>query len=266
MQRRHVDDATRSAVRLHVIHGAGGRAEQFDPLLDRITAAAPWSAVSFDWLGHGKSERPDGWDLYAADELYADVERVYQQHRTAGTNIVLAHSYGTAMAMRLAAEKDNDVAAVVLLGPLTWEPPAAAGNPGFYLPCFVLEWIRPMIAKSFADAVWHPNTDRELVEREAAISSKNPFYVFKPMSRQMQAAPKEAFAALDVPALVVAGRTDKVTPVGDAEKVHGALGHLGDKAKLLVMEEAGHQIMLEQPDLLWKEMQAFLVGNKVVVL
>ena len=105
VQRRHVDDATRSAVRLHVIHGAGGRAEQFDPLLDRITAAAPWSAVAFDWLGHGKSERPDGWDYYAADELYADVERVFQQHRTAGTNIVLAHSYGTAMAMRLAANK-----------------------------------------------------------------------------------------------------------------------------------------------------------------
>ena len=50
-------------------------AAQVEPLLD-----AGCATVAFDYLGCGRSEKPNKYSAYAASELYADLQEVFQRY------------------------------------------------------------------------------------------------------------------------------------------------------------------------------------------
>jgi pimeloyl-ACP methyl ester carboxylesterase len=55
---------------------------------------------------------------------------------------------------------------------------------------------------------------------------------------------EEALAATNTPALVIGGELDRITPVAFSRR----MAELLPDAELHVLDDAGHQLMLERPD------------------
>lgn len=62
-------------------------AAQVGPLLD-----AGIDAVAFDYLGCGKSEKPNQYAAYAASELYADLQAVFKRYTEASNPLHAPHA------------------------------------------------------------------------------------------------------------------------------------------------------------------------------
>jgi lipase len=98
-------------VRILAIHGLTGHGRRWETLADTylpdIAIAAP------DLIGHGRSSWSAPWTMDAnAAALAAVVER-----SAAGPVVVVAHSFGGAIALHLAATRPDLVSALVLLDP-----------------------------------------------------------------------------------------------------------------------------------------------------
>lgn len=98
-------------VRLLALHGLTGHGKRWQPLatghLAEITVAAP------DLIGHGRSSWEAPWTI---DANVAAVAALLEHHAD-GPVVVVAHSFGGAVALHLAAAHPDRVAALVLLDP-----------------------------------------------------------------------------------------------------------------------------------------------------
>jgi lipase len=98
-------------VRLMAIHGLTGHGKRWQPLatqhLAEITVAAP------DLIGHGRSSWAAPWTIDANVAALAAL----LEHQAEGPVVVVAHSFGSAVALHLAAAHPDRVAALVLLDP-----------------------------------------------------------------------------------------------------------------------------------------------------
>ncbi len=98
-------------VRVLALHGLTGHGKRWEPLatkhLSEIAVAAP------DLIGHGRSSWDAPWSIEA--NVAALVE-LLEQHAD-GPVVIVAHSFGSALAMHLAAAHPDRVAALVLLDP-----------------------------------------------------------------------------------------------------------------------------------------------------
>ena len=98
-------------VRLLAIHGLTGHGKRWQPLatqhLAEITVAAP------DLIGHGRSSWAAPWTIDANVAALAAL----LEHQAEGPVVVVAHSFGSAVALHLAAAHPDRVAALVLLDP-----------------------------------------------------------------------------------------------------------------------------------------------------
>jgi lipase len=94
------------------IHGLTGHGQRWAPLADRylpdVAVAAP------DLIGHGRSTWSAPWTI---DANAAALAGVVEADRPAGPVVVVAHSFGGAVALRLAALRPDLVKALVLLDP-----------------------------------------------------------------------------------------------------------------------------------------------------
>jgi len=98
-------------VRLLALHGLTGHGKRWQPLatqhLTEITVAAP------DLIGHGRSSWAAPWTIDANVAALAAL----LEDQADGPVVVVAHSFGSAVALHLAAAHPDRVAALVLLDP-----------------------------------------------------------------------------------------------------------------------------------------------------
>jgi lipase len=98
-------------VRLVALHGLTGHGKRWQPLanqhLAEITVAAP------DLIGHGRSSWAAPWTIDANVTAVAELLELQAD----GPVVVVAHSFGSAVALHLAATYPDRVAALVLLDP-----------------------------------------------------------------------------------------------------------------------------------------------------
>jgi lipase len=98
-------------LRLLALHGLTGHGKRWEPLatqhLSEITVAAP------DLIGHGRSSWAAPWTIEANVDALAEL----LEHQADGPVVVVAHSFGSAVAMHLAAAHPDRVAGLVLLDP-----------------------------------------------------------------------------------------------------------------------------------------------------
>ena len=98
-------------LRLLALHGLTGHGKRWEPLatqhLAEITVAAP------DLIGHGRSSWAAPWTIDANVAALAEL----LEHQSDSPVLVVAHSFGSAVALHLAAAHPDRVAALVLLDP-----------------------------------------------------------------------------------------------------------------------------------------------------
>jgi abhydrolase domain-containing protein 8 len=230
-----------SGTTVFLVHGAGGRAEQWRLVWPGLLDAGH-RIVAFDALGHGDSLAPRQWRAYAGSEWVADLRALMARERSA-TNLLVGHSYGALVALHALLVAGATVERALLLAPPA--PDAMQHAPWFaYLPVPVLERMRPKLSAGFRAAAWGPDAPVELVDEETVVSDRNSLYVFKAMWRQWLQLDEDALSTLATPVRVLVGEVDALTPADGARRLVAML----PRAELTLLARCGHQLPLERPE------------------
>jgi len=235
-------------------HGGGGNQDQWREQW-RALGQAGYSLVAWDLLGHGRSAKPRQRQAYAWDELVNDQRAVLA--RFAGQrNIIAAHSFGTGLTLSAVLDSPVAVEALLLLGTTLNRPLKPGGL--LRLPAWALELLRPVLSKGFRQRAWDTSAAPALIAYEESLTRHNPLYVFKGLIDGARWPSAAQLASLELPVQVLAGRSDGLTPVAGGEALAQALPH----AQFRVLEQCGHQLMLERPEVVNEALLALLVSRE----
>jgi pimeloyl-ACP methyl ester carboxylesterase len=213
------------------IHGSGGDhtnwIEQYSPLKTTFSIAA------LDLPGHGRSEGP------GEREVSAYVEWVKQILDGLGIvkPVMIGHSLGAAICLSFAIRYADAAAAVVPVGGGLKMPV----NP------LILEGLRKDAAAIIALAgklsVAKPNRERLSGFLVESLSRVDPEIIHGDFSACDGLDIAGSVAGIRIPALVVCGADDKMTPPSLSRCIRDGI----PGARLSLIEGAGHFAMLENP-------------------
>ncbi len=224
---------------LLLLHGAGGSHLDWPASLRRlpgVTRLAP------DLAGHGHSSAP----LRPSIAAYAADVAAFLDALALPATVVVGHSMGGAIALQVALDYPARVAGLVLIAT------------GARLP------VQPELLAAFASGspvaalegyLWAGAGRSTSVSRDPL-----PLGMIDSCVLQADLLACEAFdirAALgriDVPALVISGTADRMTPFALSEELARELPY----AELVAVSGGGHMVMLEQPALVAGEIQRWL--------
>ncbi|CAL5223892.1 g6486 [Coccomyxa viridis] len=249
----HSPPAKSSSIAI-LVHGSCARLEQYAAQLELLHNAGIATAA-YDYLGCGRSDKPNQYSAYAASELYADLQAVFRKYSEGYTRVVLiGHSYGCYLVNRLASTEEvrEKVSVVVLIG--AGYPVAGYNHLRwiFYLPTFVLAWLQPFLTDQFIKLAFHPDTfhtNPALIERERGWSNQNPPYMFRAFHLQALSLFRDAaeydgwLRQIRAPVLAIAGDKDALTPLLLGKMVVKRV-RSGQAHEIAL---GGHQVMEEQP-------------------
>jgi 2-succinyl-6-hydroxy-2,4-cyclohexadiene-1-carboxylate synthase len=235
---------------LLLLHGFTGSAESWAPL--RATLAGRWTTVAVDLPGHGRSSAPDRPARYAlprvADDLAVLLDALHVERAA-----VLGYSMGGRTALHFALRHPARVAALVLESASPGASDAAeraarlASDAALAdaverdgVEAFVDRWERlPLWA---SQAALPPDVRGRLRAARLANRARGLANSLRGAGAAADPLPLGRLAAQAAPALLVAGALDtKYVALGRA------MADAMPRARLAVVDGAGHAVHLEQP-------------------
>lgn len=261
----HLTEAGEGRVIL-MVHGASSNARDLSmPLMDDLAALG--HAVAVDRPGLGWSEPFRGGDRLArhAAALAALIEA-----EGWAKPVIVAHSYGGAVSLRLALDRPDLVGGLVLIGPVST---AYVGDVSWYN-----NWaFTPVAGHLLTDIVapiWGPSMAEQGVDRAFAPSPAPPGYaeavgqelLFRPSAFRSNAADlahlneelaeqQDRYPELTTPLSVIAGERDRVVSTSrHAEELADAVA----QTRLAVLPGVGHMPHYERPELVAEHVAAIL--------
>jgi len=247
-----------SGTAVFLCHGAGGAKNQWRNQW-RMLAGLGHRVIAWDFAGHGQSDKPRKAAVYDGREFLADYLAIVERYGAA-RNILVGHSYGARLTLGVllalkALGRLETVERAVLLGAPPPVPTLGLG-PIATWPLWLLILMRPMINANFVKLAWAPTTDRALVRYEDEATKANTLFMMKALLTQSAPLDAAALPGLTTPVLIIAGAQDGVTPPAGGKMVADAL----PDARFEVLEDCGHQIMLEQPGKVNALISAFIAS------
>ncbi|HMX19559.1 MAG TPA: alpha/beta hydrolase [Anaerolineales bacterium] len=237
------DDLETKRPPIILIHGAGGNLLSWPPQVRRMVDERVYS---LDLPGHGKSE---GTGRQSIDEYVEDV-LAFMQALKLRTAIFAGVSMGAAVALALTLKHPRKVRGLCLLGsgskmrvaPLILE---TAGNPNTF--------------ESAVDLINENCFSSEAPQHLKDISKRHLLDVRPPVLLGDFLACHEfdvtsQLKKIRTPTLLICGAADKMTPVRYSELMQETMPN----AKLHIVENAGHLVMSEQPDVVADLMKQFV--------
>jgi pimeloyl-ACP methyl ester carboxylesterase len=229
-----------------------------------------YRCVLYDHRGHGRSARSPVGD-YSLPAMARDLRAVLDAAVGDGPCVLVTHSMGGMSLLALAEEHPDEfgsrVAGVVLADTAAAEVVRGAlGALGARFEALVrpriraalsirerAEWLRRLVQSRGGDLAFGlarltnfgPGADPAIVEHITALSVQAPAEVWTDaLAGLVEMDLRHAMEHVRVPALVVVGDLDRVTPPATALAMTRAL----PSARLVVLRGAGHLPMLEQPE------------------
>jgi pimeloyl-ACP methyl ester carboxylesterase len=226
-----------------LIHGAGGNHISWPPQIRRM---ADERIYALDLPGHGKSE---GTGRQSIDEYVEDV-KVFMKEMKLRMAVVVGISMGSAIALTLALKFPEKVLGLGLLGSGSKLRVASSilettGNPNTF------ESAVEMINKNCFSA----NAPQSLVK----LSKQNMLKMRPPVLLGDFIACNEFDATsqlenIKVPTLLICGAEDKMMPLKYSELLRDGIAN----SHLHVVDNAGHMVMAEQPDIVADLLKQFI--------
>jgi len=213
------------------IHGSGGDhtnwIQQYTPLKTAFNIAA------LDLPGHGRSEGPGEREV----SVYAGWVKQVLDRLGIVKPVLIGHSLGAAICLTFAIRYGDAAAAVVPVGGGLRMPV----NP------LILEGLRndagAVIALAAKLSVAKPNRERLSGLLAESLSRVDPEIIHGDFSACDGLDIAEAVAGIRIPALVICGADDKMTPPSLSQCIRDGI----PGARLALIEGAGHFAMLENP-------------------
>lgn len=221
-----------------LIHGSGVSARYWTEQLRGL--ARTLRVLALDLPGHGESDPIADSSV----EAYADVVAEFLAVLGTGPVFVAGHSLGGAVALALAARRAHAVRGLILLSSCaklsrtnSWTENLLAYLPGPLRKILFFMMAKKMLFAPGASDLAVRLGMQELVACRAETILKD-LQAAKAMDLTEQA------SGLDVPALIMCGSRDKVTPPVLSERLH----ELIRRSRLDIIERTGHMVLLEAPE------------------
>ncbi|MBN2386521.1 MAG: alpha/beta hydrolase [Anaerolineales bacterium] len=228
----HHDGGGHARPPLVLIHGTGGNYQLWPPEIRRMTGCRIYT---LDLPGHGRSEGPGLQSVFDYADRVAGFMKAVGLHRA----VIAGHSLGGAIALAMGIDHPRHVVGIALIatGASLVIASAAleeAANPGTY-PAMVNSWQERSLGPQAGPG------PKDLLARSMAATRPTVFHGdllacdrFDMLKRLHK---------VRVPALVLCGTEDKITPLQFSEELASRI----PGAALQTIDGAGHMVMLEQP-------------------
>ncbi len=228
-----------------LIHGAGGSHLSWPPQIRRLSRQRMYA---MDLPAHGKSA---GIGHHRVED-YADHIRDFIKALGLRAAVLIGHSMGSAIALSLAIRFPDQILGLGLLGggPRLHVSPAllqSASNPATFR-----DTVRRLVDYSFT--LHAGRRMKELVIQRMAGTRPTVLYGDLLACEAFNAT--ESLSHISAPTLILCGAEDKMTPPINSESLRDQI----PGARLTLVPEAGHMLMLEQTDLTATALNEFLNG------
>lgn len=241
----HVDDGRL----VLLVHGAGNDHSIWRYQTRRL-AAAGYRALAIDLPGHGKS---DGPGLTSIRDMADWVGRVIDALGSPET-VVVGHSMGTIIALELAARRP--LAGIGLMAPAVpmevhEDLQRAADDEDALARDLIIGWSfngRARFGSHLDPGVWTAGGNRRLLERSADLLGTD--------LRACAEWEAPELEAIDVPALVIVGSEDRMTPAKAGRSVAERL----PQATLVYIENGSHVAVYHRPREVNRALESWLSG------
>jgi malonyl-CoA O-methyltransferase len=240
---------------LVLLHGWALHGGMWGPWLDQLARRARLYLV--DLPGHGRSKWPED-----ASTL-RDLARAVSPHVPNGA-AVLGWSLGGMVALELARSRPGDLAALVLIATtpcfLAREDWPAGMNPGVLdgFAAGLAGDYRRTLSNFLALQTWgDENASQALRSLRANLDAHgepDPHALVAGLGILRTADLRDELAAIAVPALVIAGEHDRLTPVAAGRELASRL----PSARFVEVPKAGHAPFLSHPEAVLREVEGFL--------
>jgi pimeloyl-ACP methyl ester carboxylesterase len=223
-----------SAARLLFVHGWQGDHTVWEGVINAL--GPQYRCVAVDLPGFGASR--DAGGPYTLERFAAGLLEVIEERALAPV-VVVGHSMGAKIALRLAIDAPEAVSSLVLIAPVPATPAdfSEKGAAGLRATCGDPEAARKWLRRLFAG-----EPDPHALELVCAAAAQTPRDAgLESFESWSNADLSEAVRAMTAPAVVVAPESDN--PEMQEQKVAALLPN----ARFVVLPGAGHYAMLEQP-------------------
>lgn len=232
-----------SSLEVILLHGAGGNHLYWPSPIRRLHG---YRVYALDLPGHSRSIGTG----YQRIEDYAEAVRKWMEEIEVQRAVVVGHSMGGAIAQMMALHYPQQVVALGLIAtaprlPVNAELLESSGNPSLYK-----QAVRKLLEWSFS-----PNASQELI----ALASRRLMEVRPALLNADLIACNHFDISVELskitqPTLVVCGDQDRMTPLRSARTLVDGI----PKAKLHIIPQAGHMVMLEKPQEVAQILSEFL--------
>lgn len=230
-------------VPLILIHGAGGSHLYWPPEIRHLDGE---DIIAVDLPGHGASEG-SGKKTIAA---YARKVIGFMDALNIEKGVIAGHSMGGAVAQRLSLDNPERVKALILIG-----TGAKLRVHGKLFQFCRDENTYPQAVSLITEWAFSPQADHRLVELAGERMEELPASVLlDDFTACDDFDVRDQVEQIEQPTLIICGEEDRMTPVRFSEYLEQNLS----RSRLEIIPEAGHMVMLEQPEMVAKLINDFL--------
>jgi pimeloyl-ACP methyl ester carboxylesterase len=227
------------------LHGNRDNHTHFTELIDGLDSRFPCAAV--DLRGHGLSSKED--HPLSAAQCVNDLLEVLDSRDWHEVTLV-GHSLGSVTALLFAIQHPQRMRRLVVIGAaahyeMKWKRPEVSE-----------ETYRQVVSESNKRAAPHFFLEQypEVARRVIASWSWVPYSVHKNLINLVHPDLREEVRRISAPTLVVVGSLDRSTPVESARLLADNIPN----AELLVVDDTGHFVFMEEPSTVATAIAAFL--------
>jgi pimeloyl-ACP methyl ester carboxylesterase len=240
---------------LILLHGGGANAHWWDHIAPRFCANR--HVVALDFRGHGESDHPD--DLFTG--AFNDDLEALCEHLGGGPVLLLGHSMGAGISVLHAAESDARANVRALIAVDLARGASSRSRRGARL-ALMLRRTYSTREEAIARYRFLPGSDHADEALRASIAAHSVCeqpdgrfgFNFDPRWFGVPARPRPDLGSIDCPVLFIRGSE---SPMLSAEGAESLLEETRD-ARLVVIEDAGHHVQLDQPRAFIDAVSAFL--------
>src|SRR3989344_5244219 len=203
-----------------------------------------YNIVSVDLRGHGKSQKPNGYDSYTVEKIADDISALID-HLSLTSFIPISHSLGTLVAVALLRQHPQGARCAVFLSPVfgMYQIPLTRATRLFANICASILSFRTYSTKPRGHVdYWryYRNTGDWNLRRIMQDIPNTTLHIYFFCLSQMYSRDFDPWwLELRLPILIIHGKRDSISPVEQSERL---AGHV--PAKLVLIEKANHILPL----------------------
>lgn len=238
----YAGDTGKEGIPVVFCHGSGGGHHHWVYQLKELKGKV--NPIAVDLPGHGRSEGEPSNSV----AVYRDWLRRFAGAAGLGSFVPAGHSLGGAIVLDYVLHYPEDVLGFILIG---------SGGRLRVLPAFLDMLREGTVPPMLCNYLYGPGAGEEMLSRgKEEVLNTDPSVYYADLSACNEFDILDQLHKINLPALLVCGSEDKLTPVKYSRYLEDNL----PKSHVEVIEGAGHMMMLEKPVALNLAVTAFVEG------